>query len=344
MVNSDILLDDERIEMIPADGPVDVNAGPDETPGIKLDPATASLRLGGGTSDAYSDGKTFGNLRLDSDDGEPRIELSTGDIAPTNGDENAVFIFSDGLDEDGQVWLGRVGEPFSDSTVRLDARNSQITLGSQTGSGDLLMYREGLVQTLYVDGREASVQVGGADSNGNNGVSGSMRLVNDADEPTISIDAAPADGAGGELSLRTAAGTPTATIDGGTGSMTLGGTGENGTLSLRDGAGTTIELDATAGVAGLGQSGGRLRLELDPGGGLFSVVDANGDPVFQVDADGGVTFGSGDGKIGMDLDPENGLFSIVDADGDPVFQIDTQAETVHTAKGYSRGTIGSGRP
>lgn len=319
MVKSDILLDDEGIEMIPADGPVDVNAGPDETPGIRLVPATASLRLGGGTSSEYNDGKTFGNIRLDSKAGDPRIVLSTGEVAPADEEANAVFIFSDGLEESGQIWLGRVGESFAESTVRLDARNSQITLGGQTGSGDLLMYREGLVETVYVDGKHASVRVGGTDSNGDNGVSGSLNLVNESDVTTISVD-------------------------GETGSMTLGGMDENGTLSLRDGAGTTVDLEATDGVARLGQSGGNLRLELDPGDGLFSVVDANGTPVFQVDADGVVSFGSGEGKVGMDLDPENGLFSIVDADGEPVFQIDTQAGTVNTAKGYSRGTIDNRAP
>lgn len=281
MVNSDILLDDEGIEMIPADGAVDVTAGPDETAGIRLDPATALLHLGGGTSDAYSDGHTFGNILLDSADSAPRIELSAGETAPTDGAANAVFISSHGTEEAGRIGLGRVGDSFDDSTISLDAANSQVTLGGQTGSGELLLYREGLVETV--------------------------------------------------------------TVDGGTGRMALGGPGQNGTLSLQDGAGSTIDLDATAGVAGLGQTGGKLRLELDPGGGLFSVLDGDGDPVFQVDADGGVTFGSGDGKVGMDLDPENGLFSIVDADGDPVFQIDTQAETVNTAKGYSRGTI-DGKP
>lgn len=345
MVKSDILLDDEGIEMLPADGPIVVNAGPDETPGIRLVPATASLRLGGGTSEAYNDGATFGNIQLDSKEGDPRIVLSTGDIAPPDEEENAVFIFSDGLDEYGQVWLGEVGKSFSESTVRLDARSSQITLGSSTGTGDLLMYKEGLVETLYFTGHDSTLRIGGTDVDEENGVSGTLKLKNAGSEETATLDAGPQNDDGASLTLADHTGTTTATVDGGTGSLTLGADSENGTLSLNDGHQMQVDLDAADGVASLRhhESDKRnLGLELAPKKGLFSIVDANGDPVFQVNADGVVTFGSGGGKVGLDLDPENGLFSVVDEDGDPVFQVDTQAKTVNTAKGYSRGTIGSG--
>lgn len=358
MVKSDILLDDKGIEMLPADSAVEVNAGPAETPGIRLVPATASLRLGGGTSDAYNDGKTFGNIQLDSKDGDPRIVLDARDTRLILGSATGtgeLLMYKKGLVEtlkitghDANLRVGGTNVDEVSGTLELESAGAMVTATLDAGpqgadGGSLLLADHTGTRTIDVSGGEGRIKLGTGKDGG--GVSGSLDLVNLNDETTVSIESSLTASPGSGISLSNASGTPTATVDGGTGSLTLGAATENGTLSLHDGNGTQVDLDAADGVASLGHhdpNEGLLGLELEPADGLFSVVDAAGEPVFQVTADGTVTFGSGGGKVGMEIDPDTGQFSVVDEDGDPVFQVDTQAKTVNTAKGYSRGTIGSG--
>lgn len=143
-----------------------------------------------------------------------------------------------------------------------------------------------------------------------------LTLRSDGGGTRISLDGTAGTDAGGLLFLSDSTSFPTVLVDGGDGRIRLGGTEqadatgagsrEPGTLSLDDGAGMMVDLAAEDGAVTL----------------------AHHDP--------------NKGEIGLELRPEDGLFSVFDANGDPVFQIDTQNKTIKHARGYKQGVIGRG--
>lgn len=115
---------------------------------------------------------------------------------------------------------------------------------------------------------------------------------------------------GGKIDLKNGSGMQTVTADGGTGTLMLGqfleGTmtrgprAENGEVWLDDGRGEKYGLKAENGILGIGPSS------------------------------------NSSGQIGLVMNPEEGVFSIVDGNGNAVFQIDTDSETIRTKGNYSQ--------
>lgn len=103
---------------------------------------------------------------------------------------------------------------------------------------------------------------------------------------------------GGKIDLKNGSGMQTVTADGGTGTLMLGqfweGTmtrgprAENGEVWLDDGRGEKYGLKAENGLLGIGpssESSGQIGLVMNPEDGVFSIVDSNGNAVFQIDTD-----------------------------------------------------------
>lgn len=419
MVKSDILLDDQNIDAIPADGSFNLTTGTDEDPDIRFDPDDASLQLGDGGGSS-----SVGRTKLFDADGNQRVFLTARALAPPSGErkENAVFL-SDNVEDAGVLVLSRVGEEFRNATVTLDAGASQLTLGSETGAGVVRMYGPALANTIDLDAADAEVRVGGTDVNGDNGVSGiveienddgnetatltsdrtngggglsvgdasgartaaldgdtgtlrlgrgsanvsgAVEIENDAGNQTVTITGDGSNGSGAGLSVGNASGTETADLDGGTGGLRLGSGAADvsGTVELTNSAGNrTVSLtsDQSSGSGSgltLGEEDGTTTARIDGGqalmelgsadeNGTLSLEDGAGMVVDLEAEDGSVTLAHNDpskGEISLELEPENGVFSVVDGNGDPVFRVDTQEQSIEKARGYSRGVIGTGKP
>lgn len=249
MVNSDILLDDEGIELVPADGSVEVSTDPDGTPGIQLVPQTGAIRLGTDSS----------------------IVLASDEAFPPNQNDNTVFLTS--VNGHGLLMLGRTEED-----------RARVVLDGPADSGGTVSVADYTgVPTVGLSGESGHITLGSGAASGG-GIAGGLSLVDTDDTETI-------------------------TLDGATGAI------------------SATSLDVSE---GLSVEGG-----LDLGNGM----------VLDVDDDGVLTVGDpANGQVGMRLDPATGTFSITDADGDPVFEVDTQAETVNISKSYNRGTIDGTQP
>lgn len=248
-----------RVRVNGTQGTADLGATSADEPDIRLQPARGQVRLGGGAGPPNEAHGSVGRLRLDTQEGDPRVFIAAAGIVPPNRDENAVYVTS-GLEGDGRISLRRAEDDFADETVLLDAATSQLTLGSDTGSGDIVMYREGLINSVYVDGHEADVLVGGTDPDDEEGVPGTVELRNGRDETAVTIES---DGGGED-------------------------DGRGGSISLSDGTGLTADLAAGGGEVSLGHhtdADGEIELRLDPAGGVFSVLDGDGNAVFKVDTD-----------------------------------------------------------
>lgn len=243
-----------RVRVNGSDGTARLGATSADDPDIELRPGDGEISLGGGAGRENEAFGSVGSLRLDTQEGDPRVFIAAGGIAPPNRDENAVYVTT-GFEGNGRISLKRAEDAFQNATVTLDAGASQLTLGGSTGSGDLLMYRSGLVNSVYVDGHEADVFVGGTDPDEEEGVPGTIEVRGDRGEAAVTIRGDHGDGNGGGI-------------------------------SLSDGAGLTADLAAEGGAVSLGHrtdADGEVELRLDPEGGVFSIVDADGDVVFKID-------------------------------------------------------------
>ncbi|MEF8813000.1 MAG: hypothetical protein V5A55_04180 [Halovenus sp.] len=278
-----------RIRIDGSNGTAKLGAESADDPDIELVPSKADIELGGGSG---GDSASDGGLKLFDSDQRQRVFIESGGLAPRQGDgeDNAVYLTAggsgfprpDGTEGDaGQLFLSQVGDDFADATVSLDGGAAQLTLGSDVESGDLVMYRRGVLRTVYLNGHEATVLVG--NGQGSRGVAGTLELENDSGNQTATVESDRSSGGAG-IELTTAAGETTADIDAGEREMELGGAGVGGTLLLTDGKGTTFELTVQDGTIRLGSAdNGDVAMELEPDEGLFKIVDGDGDTGFQVD-------------------------------------------------------------
>lgn len=259
------------------DGSLALGGTSADRPDVELLPDTGLLRLGGGDGDPRFEYGSSGNLRLDDVDGNPRVFISTDYVSPPNRDENTVWLRSVGTHDDaGKLTLGKAEDDFQDATIDLDAWTSQLTLGSETGAGVILLYGPGLVESILLDADEGDVHVGGTDADDANGVSGTIRVDNEAGNRTAMLHGGTSDIGGGRLSLSHPTGAETSYIR-----------GENALLHLGNGS---AGADGVAGAARVsntdGNQGAILRAEGGANGGLLRVSHKSG--ARTIDAAGGL--------------------------------------------------------
>lgn len=390
----------------------------DEQPDIELRAADGQIRLGGGAGQPEGDGRSTGNIRLDQEEGNPRVVVEAEGVGPSTPAQNTVYVtggYGDHGDH-GEIYLKGIGDELLDAPVYLDSGSAHVRLGSRSSeSGSLTMVKRNSAPMIRLGARNAHVTVGG-DAELDDGVAGTVRLRDQGGESTVQLDAHTELARGGSISVSTEEGTETVSIlgnnvtanggsmrlsnddgdervelqsnpqDANGGEITLtneshvetvsiqsgpeanqggsllltsdgggyriglrgtGGTQDGGSMFLNDGGSfSTVFLDGGAGKVKVGNTGERSAtgaasaqpgtLSLDDGQGMVVDLEAEGGSVTLSHRD------SKKGKVGLELQPEDGLFSVIDGNGDPVFQIDTQAKTIKKAKQYKRGVIGHG--
>lgn len=295
MARTDILLDPDNIDAVTADGSFTLSTSAEKDPDIQLIPNRARLVLGGRTSDEGS--TPDGDILLVTSDGEEwasRINLSA---RPTGLGEEEVFSASPQSDA-GWLEMGRVGD--SQPTVTVNAERGHIRLNRIPDEEYPYDRGDWSPQgAISLDAKPAHVIVGAGtqmDSGDWIGKSGSIELRNSKDTDTVNIHA---DGEedGGTIRLSKSTELSTVVIDGGTGTMVLGGasprmathyTGsENGELWLDDGTRRKFGLKAENGKIGLGPSSDTpgIGLVLKPEAGVFAIVDSSGRVIFRIDTD-----------------------------------------------------------
>lgn len=251
----------------------------------------------------------------------PRQSVAGGALALSTN-SGAETLVLEGSNPDGQgsaIRLSNVSTNASPdgvdpTTVAIEGggvgRSGELTLSNFAGDDRISLVSttntHGSELTLFSQSGTETVAVHGDPPNADGG---KIDVKPEGSGGEVSVQAEGGDG-GGALSVDNDAGATTGDLDGGMGELTLGTTGST---------------DATS-------EGGALRLD-DGDGNQFTLEVENGRLSFG--------FGSG-GDVGFELEPSEGEFRVVDGDGDPVFRVDTQDESVEFAKGYSRGTIGSG--
>lgn len=362
-----------RVRIDGTEGTARLGAESADDPDIELLPGTADIELGGGSS---GDSSSDGGLKLFDGDGRQRVFVESGGSAPRQGtrSENAVYLSAgasgvprpDGSQGDaGQLVLKQVGDDYADAPVTLDGAAAQLTLGSDVESGDLKMYRKGLLRTIALAADDATVRVG---NNANQqGEAGTIVLADDSGTDTITIESAPGNATGGALSITHDSGDSTVHASGGTGALTLGNgaAGQNGVAgsidvvdtggdttaqlqgerSSNDGDGAGLALGTTDGDTTADIAAGTATMELGGHGtaGTLLLTDSNGNTFELTVMDGTIRLGSGDnGKVAMELDTDDGEFKVVDGDGDAAFKINTQRKTIKKGKKYTGGVVGHG--
>lgn len=310
MARTDILLDPDSIDAITADGSFTLSTTVEDDPDIHLIPKRARLVLGGSTSEEGS--TPDGEIWLATSDGEEwarRINLSAGGTGTSEEDVFNVDVRSNA----GRLEMGRVGD--RQPTVAVNAERGHLRLNRipeeeyPYDTGD--WSPQGAIS---LDAKPAHIIVGAGvhlDSGDWIGKSGSIELRNSRDTDTVNIQANGGED-GGKIRLSKSTELSTVVIDGGTGTMVLGGVGprmathytgsENGELWLDDGMRRKFGLKAENGTIGLGPSS-----------------DSPG--------------------IGLVLKPEEGVFGIVDENGNFVFRVDTTEEQIEVLNGYSQNVL-----
>lgn len=313
MVKSDILLDDEGIDAIPADGSFNLTTGRDAVPDIRLSPNSAAIRLGGGDGE-FSDGDIRLLDRPGDGSAEPRIHLTGGTGATESGTRVRV---------NGRQGTAKLGATSADDPdIALRSALGQLRLGG--GAGD-----EGddgrTVGNVRLDDENEHSRVflsadGAAPPNGTEnaaflstisdeyGLLSLKRVGESFADATVTLDAGSGRLALGSktqssrLAMFRQGNVGTVTIDGHDADLRLGGTdadGNNGVagdIALENAAG-----NRTVSVAGgpSGSNGARLSLGDDGG---TTTADVSG-------AEAGLRLGNGaaDGGagIGGSVDLEN---------------------------------------
>lgn len=222
----------------------------------------------------------------------------------------------------GKIALSTVGDDSRETAAleanRASARGGALSLSTRAGRETVSLRakphnHDGGAIDLSTETQAKTVSI---ESNPPDHEGGMITVRRPGSGPRVSMGASAGSDGGSGATLADESGLPTVALDGGDGRITLGRTeapdptraprAENGTLSLDDGAGMVVDLEAESGAVTLGHR------------------DA------------------GAGEIGLELRPEDGVFSVVDGDGDPVFRIDTQAKSIEKGKKYKRGVINEG--
>jgi hypothetical protein len=345
MARTDILINPDSVDVVTANGVLNVTESPDIKPTLALDPDNATLQLG-----CYGEGENGGNgkAKFVTRDGETRITVNSNGIPNPNEDRYNENVVSIGVrDESGTLDLARIhrgpDEPRErESTVQLSADEGMISLGGNHQSGYLtLTGGSGHPQsTISLNGRKATVAVGGSPGTrpgtDTEAKAGSIKLVDVQNTATVSIEGGSEDGQGGE---------------GSGGSIQLGdsdatskvhiqadGGREGGMISLRNASRTTVVVDGGTGTMVLGEgTPGTIQHRGNPENGELWLDDGNGKK-FGLKAENG-TVGLGPSSdlsgMGLVLKPEKGVFSIADGNGNPIFRINTKNKTVEINNSYN---------
>lgn len=349
---------------------------------VTLDGDDAAVYAGGGPSN--TDAGEYGQVAVQDTDNEPVVAATADDdggrVALQNGfSQETVAVDGERPDVSGgavsvrngseRETIALEGNPSGDSP-RQSVAGGALTLATNSGADSLVLEGsnpDGQGSAIRLSNVSTNAPTNGVDpttvdiEGGGVGRSGELTLSNfagddrislvsttnthgpkltlfsQADTETVAVHGDPPNGDGGRIDLTSegSASDVSARAEGGSG---------GGAVSVDNDAGaTTGDLDGGMGELSLGASGST---EATSESGALRLDDGDGNEFVLEVEDGTLSFGFGGsgGDVGFELEPSEGEFRVVDGDGTPVFRVDTQDESVEFAKGYSRGTIGSGGP
>ncbi|MEO1492232.1 MAG: hypothetical protein AAFV19_08790 [Pseudomonadota bacterium] len=233
------------------------------------------------------------SVRLVADDGRLEIKNSDGELVCMLGADGNLRLGSG--DDGGDVYLYRSSADSlfnnAEATVRLSGNSGDMTLGGSGVHGDVnLRDSNGRTRVRINPGNERMEVLNTAgEIVGMFGASGNMRLGSNGDGGDIFLYRSNAS------SLFTNA-DATVQLSGNGGDMTLGGSGVNGDVNLRD-------------------SNGNVRIRMNPGSQRMEVLNASGDVVGMMGANGNLRLGSNgsDGDVLLYANGSNNIFNDGDA-------------------------------